>query len=217
MRDDSRKIENIELISDEMVQIEYRTVDQCEEMSLNTNPVIASFCTCWARLKPLGVMNDLGSRVLYHDTDSIIYTLKEGEYSPPIGNYLGELTNELTCKEIGCVNDKCHGHWIEEFVSCGPKNYAYKLNTGEVTCKVRGFSLNYSASHLLNFNSMKETLFQWMESGQKECVETIIVGVLFKRYKGKGIVRSVEVPKRYSIVYNKRQVLPDYTTIPFGY
>ena len=94
--------------------------------------------------------------VLYHDTDSIIFSVKEGEYVPPLGEYLGQLTNELTCKEFGCKHKNCTGHWIEEFVSCGPKNYTFRLNTGQIVCKVRGFSLNHRSSLIVNFESMKK-------------------------------------------------------------
>jgi len=48
------------------------------------------------------------------------------------------------------------GEFICEFVSGGPKNYAHKLidsMTGEEkpVYKVRGITLNYSASQLVNF------------------------------------------------------------------
>ena len=46
-------------------------------------------------------MQKLGKRVLYHDTDSIIFSVKDGEYVPPLGTYLGQLTDELTCKGTG--------------------------------------------------------------------------------------------------------------------
>ena len=58
------------------------------------------------------------------------------------------------------------GHWITEFVSCGPKNYSFKLNSGEIFCKVRGFSLNYRNSQIVNFQSMKDTLFSWKRKGK---------------------------------------------------
>ena len=113
-----------------------------------------------ARLKLWSVMNKLGSNVLYHDTDSIIFSVKdENDYIPPLGNYLGQLTNELTCKELGCKSENCEGHWIEEFISCGPKSYSLRVNTGEIVCKVRGFSLNYRSSLILNFQSIITFLF----------------------------------------------------------
>ncbi|CAB4022668.1 DNA polymerase, partial [Paramuricea clavata] len=49
--------------------------------------------------------------------DSVIYVSKEGEWEPPTGSCLGELTDEL---------DGAH---ITTFVSGGPKNYAYETST----------------------------------------------------------------------------------------
>ena len=83
--------------------MEYKHSEDFEPLSVNTNVVTAAFCTSWARLKLWSVMNKLGSNVLYHDTDSIIVSVKdENDYIPPSGNYLGQLTNELTCKELVC-------------------------------------------------------------------------------------------------------------------
>ncbi|MCG8622196.1 MAG: hypothetical protein MJE68_09415, partial [Proteobacteria bacterium] len=179
-----------------------------------TNVVIAAFCTSWARLKLWSVMQRLGKRVLYHDTDSIIFSVKEGEYSPPLGSYLGELTDELTCKELGCSKGNCLGHWIEEFVSCGPKNYSFKVNTGEVVCKVRGFSLNYKSSLILNFDSMKEALFCWKNNKPKEL---ITVKTELARSVHERIVFNRVIAKHYGVVYDKRIVKPDFSTVPFGY
>lgn len=39
-------------------------------------------------------MEKLGQAVLYHDTDSIIYATN-GENDPPLGNFLGDFTDEL--------------------------------------------------------------------------------------------------------------------------
>jgi len=53
--------------------------------------------------------------------------------------------------------------FIEEYVRSGPKNYAYKIvdsATGErnTVCKVRGITLNYKASQLVNFEVTNETI-----------------------------------------------------------
>ncbi|KAJ8913302.1 hypothetical protein NQ315_010969 [Exocentrus adspersus] len=55
------------------------------------------------------------------------------------------------------------GSHIKEFVSGGPKNYAYKFfaakdNEEKGTCKVKGISLNYAASQLVNFDTIKEMI-----------------------------------------------------------
>ena len=104
--------------------IEFKNSQDFEMYSMNTNVVIAAFCTTYARLKLWGIMNKLGKRVLYHDTDSIIFSVKNTDkYILPLGEYLGDLTNELCCKELGCKKCNCEGYWITEFVSCGLKNY----------------------------------------------------------------------------------------------
>jgi len=59
------------------------------------------------------------------------------------GDKLGDMQSELKTTEF-----------IIEFASGGQKNYSYRLitNEGEKTvCKVRGITLNYHASKLVNF------------------------------------------------------------------
>ena len=155
--DPSKVISDLHIINDDIIELEYKVAEDFEPLSINTNVTIAAFCTSWARLKLWSIMNRLGSRVLYYDTDSIIFSVKNSDdYVPHSGEYLGELTNELICKELGCKNENSSGHWIEEFISCGPKNYTFRVNAGEIVCKVRGFSLNHRASLVINFDSMKE-------------------------------------------------------------
>ena len=212
--DPSKNILDFNVVSEDILQVEYKHSSDFEPLPLNTNVIIAAFCTCWARLKLWKVMQSLGSRVIYHDTDSIIFSAKEGEYIPPLGEYLGDLTDELSCKELACSNKQCSGHFIEEFVSCGPKNYSYRLNSGEWCCKVRGFSLNHRNSQILNFDSMKDALYCWKEGKEKKLitVKTEIVrdNVLIA-------VKSKQVEKHYRVVYDKRQVQEDLTTLPYGY
>ena len=213
--DESKVLTDFHIMNSNVIQIEYQNKEEFEPVPGTTNVVIAAFCTSWARLKLWSVMNKLQERVVYHDTDSIIFSVKNTDnYIPPLGKYLGDLTNELTCKEIGCKNFDCQGHWIEEFVSCGPKNYTYRLNTGEVVCKVRGFSLNHKSSLIINFESMKKSLYSWMNN---EPHSLITVKTEVRRSKTESVVYNTIVSKKYSVVYDKRRVLPDFTTKPYGY
>ena len=214
LTDPSKQLVDYHIMNDDVVQVEYKNTEDFECQSFNTNVTIAAFCTSWARLKLWSVMQKLGKRVLYHDTDSIIFSVKEGEYVPPLGEYLGQLTDELTCKELGCKREECSGHWIEEFVSCGPKKYSFRVNTGEMICKVRGFSLNYKSSLILNFQSMKEALVAWKKNEKKELI-TVKTELVRDKYKPKVFNRVIS--KHYGVVYNKRKVLPDFTSIPFGF
>ena len=214
LTDPGKLLMDFHIMNDDVIQVEYKNTEDFECQSFNTNVTIAAFCTSWARLKLWSVMQKLGKRVLYHDTDSIKFSVKDGEYVPPLGTYLGQLTDELTCKELSCKKQGCSGHWIEEFVSCGPKNYSFRVNTGEIVCKVRGFSLYYKSSLILNFESMKEALVAWKRNEKKELV-TVKTELVRDKYKPKVFNRVIS--KHYGVVYDKRKVLPDFTSIPFGF
>ena len=65
---------------------------------------------------------------------------------------MGAMTSELRTTE-----------YKSEFVSGGPKNYAYWVidtGTGEATtvCKVRGITMNYSAKQIVNFNVIRDMI-----------------------------------------------------------
>ena len=58
---------------------------------LTTNIFIASFTIALARLKLYDELEKLGEQVLYYDTDSIIYTWKEGQPFVPTAIFLGQM------------------------------------------------------------------------------------------------------------------------------
>ena len=92
----------------------------------------------------------LGKRVLYFDTDSVVFledTNDPDQHQPILGDYLGEFTNELDDDD-----------YIGEFVSAGPKNYGYKTKKGKVECKVRGFRLNSEGKTQLNYDVMRQNV-----------------------------------------------------------
>ena len=86
LTDPSKIIVDFHIMNEDVIQVEFKNSEDFEMPSFNTNVTIAAFCTSWARLKLWGVMQRLGDRVLYHDTDSIIFSVKEGKYSPPLGS-----------------------------------------------------------------------------------------------------------------------------------
>ena len=119
----------------DMVVMEYVHSEEFQEADYKTKIIITSMCSAYSCLKLWRIMNWLGNRIMYHDTDSVIYMSHPGQWKPPTGKYLGDLAAELACHQIGCSGCST-GHWIVEFVSCSAKNYAYRLNMGEVVCKV---------------------------------------------------------------------------------
>ena len=66
------------------------------EMS-HVNVFIAAFTTANARTRLYNVLYNLDRRVLYYDTDSVIfeYNYKISQYMPDMGDHLGQWTNEL--------------------------------------------------------------------------------------------------------------------------
>jgi hypothetical protein len=214
LSDNAKVIKDFHVLDNNMVLMEYTHNQDFSKPDPKTNVVIAAFCAAYARIKLWKLMFKLGKRVMYHDTDSVIFECTPNSWIPPVGEFLGDLTNELSCKNIGCKGCST-GHWIVDFVSCGAKNYAYKLNTGEVSCKVRGFSLNFSASQIVNMDSMKDALVSWKNNSCRQELQTVKAMIL--RKKKEAVVYTKLMVKNYGVVYNKRVVLSDYKTLPYGY
>ena len=74
------------------------------------------------------------------------------------GDNLGDMTKELR-----------PGEYIEEFVSGGPNNYAYKVvnsttNKTKNVCKGRGITLNFTAFQLMNYDVIKDIIWRCDET-----------------------------------------------------
>ncbi|GIY64707.1 probable DNA polymerase [Caerostris extrusa] len=199
INDPKKQIKNIYLPSEEVAAIQWQSSQNFVKQDTSTNIFIAAFTTAWARLKLYQEMDKLGENVLYHDTDSIIYA-SDGMNDPPLGNFLGEFTDEL------------EGDEITTFVSGGPKNYGYKTKNGETCCKIRGFTLNYRNIQLLNFYSVRDLILSLDDTVITLCNPAKIC----RDPKKRKIVNKVEM-KNYRIVYDKRVIKNKYNTLPYGY
>lgn len=73
--------------------MEVVTVQAEEEYlkSFKTNVFIAVLTTAHARLKLYEALETLQERVLYYDTDSVIYRWRPAQAEIPLGDYLGDL------------------------------------------------------------------------------------------------------------------------------
>jgi len=114
---------------------------------------VAVFVTSYARLhlyKYMEEVQQVNGKLLYCDTDSIIYVASRGAGYVVEGEALGQMKREHPTRRI------------IEFVSGGPKNYGFRhvdLLTGNderAELKIRSFPLSYATHQLLNFESMKE-------------------------------------------------------------
>jgi len=60
---------------------------------------------------------------------------------------------------------------ISEFAIGGPKNYAYRVvdtvtGDSQTVCKVRGITLNYNATKLVNFEINRDMIFRWKKGDE---------------------------------------------------
>ena len=204
MSSTDKEILDWHILSEDMVQIDWKYVSDFMSANDMTNVFLAAFTTAHARLRLYDVLDSLNQKVLYFDTDSVIYVIRDGEDEPVIGDFLGDLTDELG------------GKHIVEFVSAGPKNYAYRLNDETVCCKVKGFTLNHENAKNVNFDSMCSEVFLWhffrssaslsIENPRQICRDPKRQ-CLFNRHQAKS----------YSVVYDKRRVLQNMDTLPYGH
>ncbi|GFT14925.1 uncharacterized protein TNCV_3483701 [Trichonephila clavipes] len=109
--------------------------------------------------------------------------------------------------------DELNGGTITSFVTGGPKNYAYKLSDGSEVCKIRGFTLNFQNSLVLNYESVKE-LVSSMDASR---FMTITNPRKITRDKKKRKVENKIESKTYKMVYDKRVIQDDFSTLPYGY
>ena len=196
------------LVNDDMMEVQFRNMKEFEEQNSKVNVVIAAFTTAYARLKLYDLLDLLQERVLYYDTDSVIYVHKADKPDPSLGNYLGDLTNEL--------NDD---DYITSFISGGPKNYTYRTKKGKTETKIRGITLDYSASGKLNHGTIRELVHTYcneLEASEEEKVTIDMPFKIIRNRKEKSLVTK-RMKKDYRVVYNKRVVNENYDTVPYGY
>ena len=202
---DSINVLDVNLISDDVVELHYEYDKNFVEPNAKTNVVIAAFTTGYARLKLYDVLDLLQERVMYYDTDSIIFLSRPGEPEPPTGNYLGDLTSELQ-----------QGDYIQPFISGGPKNCCYKTANNKIEIKVRGITLNCDALKKVNFDVFRALVYLKAVCNVEGRVTVDIPFKITRDKHSKDIVTKRQ-KKNYQIVYNKRLIINDYNTIPYGY
>lgn len=200
-----RRIKYFGFINDKTAMIQWNHKETCVvPPGKSSNVFVAAFTTAHARLRMYGYLERLQGRVLYTDTDSLIYTVKEGETALPLGKYLGDLTDELD------------GDTIQEFISAGPKSYAYQTKqTKKVVMRVKGITQTHEACEAVNFDSFKRLVTGYLgghESGVIEVPQRRIV-----RRKESFLLENDPFHKKLRVVYDKRRLFPDGKTLPFGY
>lgn len=190
-------ISDFNTMNEDLLQVSYNYCSDLVPEDGRTNVYVALFTTAHARLKLYTILETLGKRALYCDTDSVIYLSKTGDTDIKLGDYVGQMTNELD-----------DGDHIVEFCAAAPKQYAYKTANGRVCCKAKGFSLNYDVANVLNFCTLRDMVLKdtnveiQYNSIRRDKLKTLIVNKCEK--------------KKCRLVINKR-FRAGNVTYPFGY
>ena len=209
----TKKVTNFHIVSDEILQVEYKHVDRFAPQSQNRHVILGLFVTMYARLKLNKVLQDSSKNILYCDTDSVIRQNISGLSPRESSRLFGELANEL-----------CTGETIQEFVSTGSKTYSYVTSFGNSVVKAKGFYLDNKLHDKINLPSMLQLVNSHMHrAGFAPVPETGLTSKIkvtrdrIKKCKYTQKLCTTTEHKTYSFVYTKRIICPDYTTLPFGW
>ena len=207
---DQHDIRYVSALTEDCVEVHYKMQANDVLPSRNLNIFIAAFTTCHARLRLYEALDHLKERVLYYDTDSVIYLYhpRDPPLHPPRGAYLGDFKDELEA-----------GDHIIEFCSGGPKNYGYTTASGKTVCKVRGFSLNIEGHAQLNYHVLcQNTLDELQRPLDQLRMTRVTQSHTIHRDAKSYTLETRPSHKDYRLVYSKR-VLDSHTakTYPYGY
>ena len=191
------------LVNDEMMMVTYVTKEGHQKPSGFTSVPIAAFTTALARLKLYGILDIVKNDAIYMDTDSLIYVCRRGNdpLKHMIGSGLGEMTNEIE-----------DGHHITEFVSGGPKNYAYEVSSGRRVWKIKGITQNFKTDAKINYAVIKS-----MVTDKNAVGKVILHDTMIKRNKKLTQLQTVPSTKSYGILYDKGIVDENLKTHPYGH
>jgi hypothetical protein len=196
-------VERVDYSNNKYLQVHYKNQSAINEESTKTNIAIASFITAYGRLKLYEYLNKLGARILYCDTDCIIFWTEEGLYEPKLGDNLGDFTDEINGEK---------GDFIVEFVGVGEKFYSYRTNNGYTHALCKGIAFNRLTSIKLNFESFKEMAID------DPFKEINVEQLNFIRNKTDWSIKTETFSKTVKNTYNKRQILSNLIdTVPYGF
>ncbi len=192
-------------VSDDVALVQHKPNKEDVCKGRDVNVFIGAFTTAHARLELYELMDRLGDRLLYSDTDSVVFVSRDGDWEPPLGDHLGEMTSEID-----------DGDFITEFCASGPKSYGFQTSKGKVCMKAKGITLNAKNSQAIRLETLIRLVDSYVTSHDSTKyilahTENIV------RDKKTLTLHNKSVVKRFKVVYNKRRLLPDFTTLPYGY
>ncbi len=84
----------------------------------------------------------------------------------------------------------------------------------EAKIKIRGFTLSYASARKLNFKTLRRLVRKYVRFGLREKVPVVQPQIV--RTQKIGEVVTKDQSKDYGVTYDKRWILEDFSTLPFG-
>jgi hypothetical protein len=166
---------------------------------VKSNVYISAFITAYARLKLYEeALEPLGEKVLYFDTDSVIYCSPTGEHLVPVDTTgtLGLWTSEAPPDD-----------YFVEFCAAGPKTYALRSMSGNNDiAKSKGFGMHYANQQVFNFEALK---WQAIAKGMNVDLEKLVLHqneTVMRRNLFQVLVQN-NPGKVLNMVYDKREIV----------
>ena len=206
MHDDRIDVTELLFVNDAHVGLTWNNKVDFVEAFPNTNVILAAYTTAQARLCLYTILGGLEDRVLYMDTDSAIYINIDGEWNPPLGDYLADL------------KDETKGVPITAFVLEGPKSYVYQLEDGKGMCqnsRLHAQPMEFGHPQLEALQNLVTTPGELLKSSNEKIVCEIKDP--YKIIRKEGHLYTKPQNKQYKLVYDKRIFTDMLKTYPFGW
>ena len=188
------------------VLVDYKKKSHHIEVPSCSNPILASFVTAYGRIKLYKALKIIGTSLIYCDTDSAYYSEIDNEISSQlnIGENLGQLKNELS-----------PGNRIVLMICLAPKTYGYLLLKPEKeggnlqVLKNKGFCTE-ETEHV----NIKAFIELYRDGSKYITVENLN---FFLKNRKEGTIFMKKLSKSFNYKYDKRMVVTDSQTLPWGY
>jgi hypothetical protein len=219
---DNRRLEvsSVDLLNDDVIMLTYKSHKDFVQSGKTNNVAIAAWTTSLARLRLLDALQAVVTRenekgksavVLYWDTDSILYAIREGFDDP-----LAFLENP----HLGGLKDEKPGMEILEYCSGGPKNYALKMRNNKTNellyeMKIRGLTLDFATCQKLQYETFRRKILNF-GNDDEPLLSVHYEGVLRPDDKT-GNVYTTPMTKIFRPVIRKGIVDDEYQIRDFGH
>lgn len=199
-------IDDVFLVNDEVLQVTFTPRSEFVDPPPHAAVIQACYVTAYSRLHLYSYLEQLQERVFYMDTDSVIFSYKPDEVLPETGMLIGQMSDEIK-------DDYGEQAFIKRFCSIGCKSYCLDIEDGssmsKYVNKFKGITCGFATACLINFKSILDIVYDKCKSYQ----------VPQKRFKiaKEYTISTQSFEKKLQFTFDKRRIINEFETEPFGY